>query len=141
MATRETFTDEEWKDLQWALMLAGSHISASDWPGWWKSVKEAAGGSRFLTAMQSSDNALVATLTSDQARRRPPDVSDRTTLAGEPTLARIRAATALVREKAPEDLEDFRQLLLGVAQVVADEVDGTSEEEARALERVKHALA
>ncbi|MFC5178844.1 hypothetical protein [Nocardioides taihuensis] len=141
MATRETFTDEEWQDLQWALMLAGSHVTASDWPGWRKSFKEAAGGSRFLTLMQSSDNALVAALTSDQARRRPPDVSDRSTLAGEPALARIRAATALVREKAPEDLEDFRQVLLGVAQVMADEVDGTSEAEGLALERIREALA
>ena len=61
-------------------------------------------------------------------------------LAGEPTLARLRAATAIVHEKAPEDLEDYQHLLLGVAQAMADEVDGTSELEAEAIDRVRDAL-
>jgi hypothetical protein len=140
MATKDTFTEEEWSDLQWALMLAGSHITASDWPGWWKSVKEAAGGSHFLTMMQASDNQLVADLTSDQARTRPPDISDRSGLAGEAAIERIRAAGRLVGTKAPEDFEEFRQLLLNVAQVTAEEIDGVSEKESEALARVKAAL-
>ena len=55
-------------------MLAGSHITASDWPGPWKGFKTAAGGSRCLMMMQASDNQLVADLASDQARKRPPDL-------------------------------------------------------------------
>ena len=62
MGSKATLTDEEWRVLQWALMLAGSHITASDWPGMWKSFKVAAGGSRFLTMMQGTDNRLIANL-------------------------------------------------------------------------------
>lgn len=140
MATRSTFTPDEWQDLQWALLLAGSHISASDWPGIWKGFKVAAGGSRWLTEMQSSDNPLVADLAKDQARKRPPGISDRAALASDVAIDRIRAAARIVATKAPEDLEAFKELLLTLAQVTAEEVDGVSEKELEALARVKAAL-
>ena len=141
MASKATFTDEEWHDLQWAVMLAGSHITASDWPGLWKSFKEAAGGSRFLTAMQSSDSQLVADLARDQARERPPGFEGRADLASDLAIERIRDAVAIVAAKAPEDVEDFRLLLRSVARAMAEEVDGVSEKEAEAIARVDDALA
>lgn len=140
MASKATFTNEDWMDLQWAVMLAGSHITASDWPGLWKSFKEAAGGSRFLTAMQSNDNQLVADLAADQARKRPPEITGRADLAGDAAIERIRAAVAIVQAKAPEDLEDFKLLLTNVATAMAEEVDGVSESEAEAIARVRAAL-
>jgi hypothetical protein len=140
MGSKASFTDEEWQDLQWAVMLAGSHITASDWPGLWKSFKEAAGGSRFLTLMQGSDNQLVKDLASDQARKRPPEIKDRAGLAGDLAIARIRDAVAIVAARAPEDLEDFKLLLTNVAQAMAEEVDGVSPKEAEAVARVRAAL-
>lgn len=140
MANKDSFTKEEWQDLQWAVMLAGSHVSASDWPGLLDSFQEAAGGSRFLTGMQSSDNELIAALCKDQARKRPPDISDRAGLAGDVAIGRIRDAAALVAERAPEDLEDFRLLLVGAAKAVAQEVDGVSDKESEAVERVRQAV-
>lgn len=139
MANKDSFTTEEWQDLQWAVMLAGSYVTGSDYPGFWDSFKEAAGGSRFLTGMQVSDNELVAGLAKDQARKRPPDITDRAGLASETALARIRNAAALIAERAPEDLEDFRFLLVGLAKAVALEVDGVSEKESAAVERVRQA--
>lgn len=140
MAAKETFTDDEWADLQWALMLAGSHVTASDYPGLWKGFKEAAGGSRFLMGMQASDSELVAALCRDQARKRPPDIIDRDGLASDLSLDRIRAATSLVKEKAPDDLESFQWLLTGLAVAVAEEVDGTSPPESAAIRRVRAAV-
>ncbi len=139
MASKDSFSKEEWQDLQWAVMLAGSHVTGSDYPGLLKSFKEAAGGSRFLTGMQVSDNELVAELAKDQARKRPPDIADRAGLASDAAVQRIRDAVALVAERAPEDLEDFRWMLLGAAKSVAQEVDGISEAESEAVERVRQA--
>lgn len=139
MANKNSFTREEWQDLQWAVMLAGSYVTGSDYPGLWDSFKEAAGGSRFLTGMQVSENELVAELARDQARKRPPDIANRADLASDAALARIRNAAALVAERAPEDLEDFRFLLVGLAKAVAQEVDGISEKESTAVERVRQA--
>ena len=118
MGSKATFTEDEWHDLQWALMLAGSHITASDWPGLWRSFKEASGGSRFLTTMQSSDNQLVADLANDQARKRPPDIEDRAGLASDVAIERIRNAVQIIAAKAPEDLEDFTSLLRSLAQAI-----------------------
>ena len=66
-------------------------------------------------------------------------MKSRDDLAGEVTLNRIRDAAALVAERAPEDLEDFRFLLVGAAKAVAQEVNGISEAESEAVERVKKA--
>lgn len=64
--------------------------------------KEAAGGSRFLMAMQSDDNELMAALSKEQARKRPPDIEDREGLASERALDRIRQAAGIDGDKAPE---------------------------------------
>jgi hypothetical protein len=89
--------------------------------------------------MQASDNERVAQLCKDQARNRPPDVKGRDDLAGEPALRYIRDAAALVADRAPEDLEDFRLLLIGNAKAIAQELDGVSEAESEAVERVRQA--
>jgi hypothetical protein len=140
MGDRTTFSDAEWQELQWALMLAGSHVTSSDYPGLINSFKEAAGGSRFLAMCRDDDNALVAALARDQARKSPKDVKGRADVAGEPGLAHIRAATAIVAEKAPEDLAAFRDVLVALATIVAGEVDGTSPAESEAVARVRAAV-
>ncbi len=140
MGDRRTFTEDEWEQLQWAVMMAGSHISGSDYPGFWDSMKEAAAGSRFLATLTTDGNPLVADLAKHQGRKKPHDVQNREDLAGEPALAHIRAGAALVEAKAPEDLADFRDLVVALATIVADGVDGTSEKEAEAVNRVRIAV-
>jgi hypothetical protein len=140
MGDRSTFADDEWEQLQWAVMMAGSHVSGSDYPGFWDSMKEAAAGSRFLAMLTTDENALVADLAKHQGRRRPHGVRSREDLAGELALAHIRAAAALVQAKAPEDLADFRDMIVALATIVADGVNGTSDREAEAVERVRIAV-
>lgn len=55
-------------------------------------------------------------------------------------IGRIRAATELVAQKAPEDLEDWQHLLVNVAQAMAEEVDGVSDKESEAVARVRDAV-
>jgi hypothetical protein len=140
VAVKDVFTDDEWKTLQWALLNAGAHISASDWPGLWKGFKEAAGGSQFLTMLQGSDDELVRALSMDQARKGDPNTKGRADLASDVALQRIREAVALVEAKAPEHLEAFTAMLLGVAKAMAEAVDGTSEKESAAIDRIREAI-
>jgi hypothetical protein len=140
VAVKDVFTDDEWKTLQWALLNAGGHISASDWPGLWKGFKEAAGGSEFLTKLQKSDDELVRALSKDQARKGDPNTNGRADLASDVALQRIREAVALVEAKAPEHLDAFKAMLLGVATAMAAAVDGTSEKESAAIDRIREAL-
>jgi hypothetical protein len=140
MGIKNSFTEDEWKTLQWAVLNAGGHVSASDWPGLWKGFKEAAGGSRFLTMLQSSDDALVAALAKDQARKKDPNTNNRADQASELALDRIREAVAVIEAKAPEHVEEFKVMILGVAKAMAEEVDGTSEKESEAISRIQAAL-
>ena len=141
MGSRSTFTHDEWRELQWAVMLAGSHVSAVDWSGWWGRLQEATSGSRVLRARGAeTESQLVADLARDQAHRHPPDAADRESLASDAALAHIRRATGLVEEKAPEDLGAFQDLVFDVAEAMAASVDDVSEEEVAALIRIQDAL-
>lgn len=139
MSGKDSYTPDEWKLLQWAVMLAGSHVTACDYPGLWNSFKEAAGGSRYLMAMQQSEG-LVGALAKDQARKKPPGIDNRDDMASDKSLAVIRDATAIVGEKDPDQLDAFQWLCVGTAQAVASEVDGTSDTESEAIKRVKAAV-
>jgi hypothetical protein len=140
MAIKDSFTADEWKTLQWAVLNAGGHVSASDWPGLLKGFKEAAAGSRFLTDLQGSDDELVRLLAKDQARKKDPNTNNRADQASEVALDRIREAVALIEAKAPEHLEAFKAMILGVAKAMAEGVDGTSEKESEAIDRIRGAL-
>jgi hypothetical protein len=139
VAGRAAFSNDEWQQLQWGLMMAGSHITGSDYPGLLKSFKEAGAASVFLVTLHEDESELIAALTKDQGTKRPPDVKGRAGLASDVALEHVRKAVAVVAAKAPEDLEPFRQTLVAVAMAMAGAVDGTSEAEAAAIERVKDA--
>jgi hypothetical protein len=140
MGIKDSFTEDEWRTLQWAVLNAGGHVSASDWPGLWKGFKEAAGGSRFLATLQDSDDELVQALAKDQARKKDPNTNNRADQASEVALDRIREAVVLIEAKAPEHLGAFRAMIMGVATAMAEEVDGTSEKESGAIDRIRGAL-
>lgn len=56
------------------------------------------------------------------------------------TLASLRSATATLAAKAPEEAENYQQLVLGVAEAVADAKGGVKPPETAALDKVKEAL-
>ena len=49
-------------------------------------------------------------------------------------------AVALIQAMAPEHLDAFKTMILGVAKAMAEAVDGTSEKESDALDRIRGAL-
>ena len=46
----------------------------------------------------------------------------------------------VIEAKAPEHLEAFKTMILGVAKAMAEAVDGTSEKESEAIDRIRGAL-
>jgi hypothetical protein len=69
-------------------------------------------------------------------------MGDRTTISDadwqQPALNHVRAGVALVTEKAADDLQAFRLVLLGLAEAVAGE-DGVSSAESEAVARSRAA--
>ena len=56
------------------------------------------------------------------------------------TLASIRAANEILAAKAPEEAANYRQLVLAVAEAVAEAKSGVEPDETAALDKIKTAL-
>ena len=132
MATKASFTPEEWNRVLAAPMVAGMAITAADPSGLWGIMKEGmAGGWALLHAKQDPNaNALVKAVAEDfasgdarsPARERIPatfkgaDASDLKRRAVE----ELRAVATIVQAKAPEDASAFKAWLRDVAQKAAE---------------------
>jgi hypothetical protein len=57
------------------------------------------------------------------------------------TLSALSAAAAMLKEKAPDDADAYKQFVLEVAQSVAEAAKGTSAAESAEIEKIRTALA
>jgi hypothetical protein len=140
MATKDSFTAEEWQALQMASTDTIMYLSLID-PGFWDSFKEAGHAGKFV-ASQVSDapSLLIRDLAHDSRAKYEKEDKPNTANLETPTLEHITAAAAIVAEKAPEDLDAFKAFILGLADSVASAANGTSELEAGAIDKIKVAL-
>ena len=140
MATKATFTDDEWHTLQWAVTDTMAYLSMAD-KGFWDTFKEATAAAKFMAAAKSStDSPLVHDLAGDIKMGRDKAVThDMAEMAGE-VAARVRAATGIVAAKAPDDLAAFKAFILGVARITAEAAKGVDEHEAAAMRNLEAAL-
>ena len=57
------------------------------------------------------------------------------------TLSALRAAASMLKEKAPDEADAYKQFVLEVAESVADASKGTSAAESAEIEKIRSALA
>jgi hypothetical protein len=129
MTTKADFTDEEWARLERAPFVAGLAISLADPGGPIEAVKESMAALKTVTeAAQSGGqselvDAVAKSVTEKAQKRQSPlrDFKPRGALAGEEILEELRAANALVTEKAtPEEAAGYREWLLTAAKRAAE---------------------
>jgi hypothetical protein len=138
MATRADFTDEEWKAMQEGITGAGLYVALVD-RGFFDSFKEANALAHHLRdAHEHSDSVLIRDLATGHERpfgaTASPDEVEQT------TVATIEQAVSVLEAKSPEDLPAYRQLVLEVAQSVAEAAKGVSPQENEALDHIRTAL-
>jgi len=140
VATKADFTAEEWQVLQWAAMNTIAYLSMSD-QGFWDTFKEASGAAKYIADVKANGaSLLVRDLAADvRTKRDKQATSDPLTLADE-VAERVAEASALVAEKAPDELEAFKGFILGIANATAEAAKGVSEIEAGAIEKITAAL-
>jgi hypothetical protein len=138
MATRADFTDEEWKTMQEGITGAGMFVSLVD-RGFFDSFKEASAlASHLREAHEHSDSVLIRDLAT--GHERPFGMSDSPQEIEQNTVAAIHQAVALLEAKSPEDLPAYRQLVMDVAQSVAEAAKDVSPQENQAVESIRAAL-
>ena len=138
MATKADFTDEEWKAMQEGITGAGLFVALVD-RGFFDNFKEANALAHHLReAHEHNDSMLVRDLAAGHDRpfgmTASPEEVERS------TVATIEQAVAVLEAKSPDDLPAYRQLVLEVAQSVAEAAKGVSPPETEALDRIRAAL-
>jgi hypothetical protein len=138
MARRADFTDEEWKAMQEGITGAGMFVALAD-RGFFDSFKEANALAHHLReAHEHSDSVLVRDLATGHDR--PFGMTDSPEEVEQSTVATLGRAIAALEAKSPEDLPAYKQVVLEVAQSVAEAAKGVSPQENQALERIRAAL-
>jgi hypothetical protein len=138
MASKTDFTEEEWKELQKGVTGAGSLISISD-ADFTDTFGEAGALARYLGEQrEKSESALVRDLAKVHGTGFGLTAS-REEVEHE-TLDALRSATATLGAKAPDELTAYRQLVMGVAEHVANAKGGLAPEETAALEKLSEAV-
>jgi len=138
MATKSDFTDEEWKALQKGVTGAGMLVSVSD-RDFTDSFGEASALARSLTTQhQQGASELMREIAQLHGTGFGLVASSQEVETD--TLAALGTALSAIDAKAPEEAENYRRLVLGVADAVAEAKGGISEEETAALAKVKAAL-
>jgi hypothetical protein len=138
MATKADFTDAEWKAMQEGITGAGMFVATVD-RGFFDSFKEANALAHHLRdAHEHSDSVLIRDLATGHDR--PFGMTASPEEVEQSTAATLRQAVAALEAKAPEELAAYRQLVLDVAQSVAEAAKGVSTPENQALESIRAAL-
>ena len=138
MVTKADFTEDEWETLQRGLTGAGMLVSVAD-PGLMDSFGESSALSKYLASQRVAGTTEVMrelggthgtgfglTTNLDEVR------------AG--TILALQSAVGILSAKAPDELEPYRQMVLGVATAVAEAKKGVSPSEDAVIGVVKETL-
>jgi hypothetical protein len=138
VASRQDFTDEEWATLQKGLGGSGALVSLSD-RDLTDTFGEASAQAKYLAGQQV---AATSQLIRELAKTRGTGFG----LTASPdrmrseTLAALSSAVVTLGAKAPDDLEPYRELVLGLAQSVADAKGGETPVETAMIASIREAL-
>jgi hypothetical protein len=124
--------------MQEGIAGAGMFVALAD-RGFFDSFKEANALAHHLRdAHERSESVLIRDLATGHDR--PFGMTDSPQEIEQSTVATLGQAVAVLEAKSPEDLPAYRQLVLDVAQSVAEAAKGVSPQENQALDRIRTAL-
>ena len=138
MATKNDFTEPEWEGLQKGITGSGMLASLSDRDltdtfgeagamAKYLSGQQVAGSSDFIRELaKTHGTGFGFTASPDRVRAE--------------TMEALRVSIATLHAKAPTEVEPYRELVLGVAQAVADAKGGEVPVETAVIEQIREAL-
>jgi hypothetical protein len=138
MATKADFTEDEWKTMQRGVTGAGLLVSASD-RDFTDTFGEAGALAKYLAEQRESGASPLMRELAHMHGSGFGFTASVDKVEGE-TLAALREATAALASKAPDDVDAYRELVLGAADHVANAKGGLAPNEAGAIEKLRAAL-
>ena len=137
MAGKADFTEAEWKALEKGVTGSGMLVSVAD-RDFTDSFGEASALAKALAAHRESSSELVRELAGTRGTGFGMTASPQEVESG--TLDSLGVALTALAAKAPDDVDAYRQLVLDVAEAVAEAKGGVGPDETATLERIKAAL-
>ena len=137
MAGKSDFTQQEWEQVHKGLTGAGLLVSLSD-RSFFDTFKEAGALAKHMANGRQSSSQLVKELAASGGTgfglgTTPDKVESE-------TLESLRAARTALEQKAPDELEGYKQFVLEVAESVGKAAGGGDEAEGAALQKIRAAL-
>ena len=138
MAKKDDFSEQEWETLRKGAMGSGLLVSISE-RGFFDSFKEAGALAKHVAkARENQSSELLRDLAGERGTGF--GVTDRPSEVEKETLAALRSATALLQQKAPDEVAPYREFVLGMARSVADAAGGGEEQEEQAIGKIREAV-
>ena len=139
MATKADFTEAEWEALQKGLTGSGMLVSLSD-RDFTDMFGEAGAMGKFLAGQQvAASSDVIRELAKTHSTGFGLTTSPDTVRAG--TMEALRSSIATLTAKSPDDVEPYRQLVLGLAEAVAQaKGGGEAPVEAAMIQEIRAAL-
>jgi hypothetical protein len=137
MAGKSDFTEQEWEQVHKGLTGAGLLVSLSD-RSFFDTFKEAGALAKHMANGRQSSSQLVKELAASGGTgfglASSPDKVE------SETIDALRTATATLQQKAPDELDAYKQFVLEVAESVGKAAGGGDEAEGAAVQKVRTAL-
>lgn len=138
MAGQSDFTEAEWNTLHRGLTGAGMLVSISE-RGFTSTFKETGAMAKFLaTQSQEGHSQLARELAGTHGSGWK--VSSSAEELQEGALAALREGVGILTAKDPEDLADYRELVLSLAKQVSDAAPEGEDVEKKTIESIRDAL-
>jgi hypothetical protein len=132
MASKASFSPEEWTKVLQSVMMAGIAVTAAEPSGLWGTLKESmVAGHALLEAKSDTKSselikAVVADFETSEGRAAARDRLQATLTGSKPgevkakAVAAVRDAAALLDAKVPDEAAAFKAWLRHISQVVAE---------------------
>jgi hypothetical protein len=132
MATKQSFTSEEWTKILESPMLAGMAVSAAEPSGLWGALKEVIASGSALAAAKSEANsndlikAVVADFETSEGRTSVQESLRKSFAKAKPadvvqgSISTLGEVSRILDKKAPRDSAAFKAWLRDISQNVAE---------------------
>jgi hypothetical protein len=138
MAIKTDFSEDEWTVLEKGVIGAGMFVSVSE-PDFTHTISETNALATYVTGhRETSGSELVRELAN--AHVNPLAFNAPSSRIEAETLAALRSAVAILTAKAPDEVDAYRDLVLGVADHVAQDSGGVRPGETAAIGKIRGAL-
>ena len=139
MATKADFSDDEWKTMQKGITGAGVLVSVSD-RDFTDTFGEASALGKYLGSQRESNTSdLIRELS--HAKGTGFGFTDSPQEVETETLAALRSSVATLAAKASDEVDAYRELVLGIAAFVAEAKGGVTDVETAMIAKLEEALS